>query len=503
MRVSELVTIDEINTWNDGDIITITAGTGMGKSYFIKNNLYAIAKRDNKKILMLVHRLNCLDQFQYEIQRDNKIDIITLGTYQSIEHSSLKGVKSNRINPNDYDYVICDEFHYFMSDASFNKTTDLSLQAILQAEDSVRIFMSATGDYVERYMGYKGYEIRPYRLPINFSFIRSLTFYNKDETLEYYIQKAIKGNYKTIVFINDVKLAGELYKKYEKHSMFNCSKSNKEYELVDENKVDVMLKNEKFEDLILFTTTVMDTGVNIYDDKIQNIICHNILDVRVLTQCIGRIRFKNNKQRIDSINVVINSFTNQQLGGYTTKYNREIKHADYLLKHGTTKYNDKFYRKSDVSNIVYDDTTISTSETDEVIKKVNELAYFKRRIDANEIELMLKEGKDGYCKYLKKWFGFNKRYILEEEKKQRDRLEDYLDEMVGTVILQTKDRKGLIETINVRQNGRLLKGLNSLNTALEESGYNYRINKFETSRTINGKRKNFKSAWRVLRLIDK
>src|SRR5699024_12225692 len=116
-RVSEEVTINEINQWNNGDVITITAGTGMGKSYFIKNNLYAIAKRDNKKILMLVHRLNCLDQFQYEINRDGKTDVITLGTYQSLEYHSLQGIKSNEIHPSDFDYVICDEFHYFMSDA--------------------------------------------------------------------------------------------------------------------------------------------------------------------------------------------------------------------------------------------------------------------------------------------------------------------------------------------------------------------------------------------------
>ena len=52
-RVSEIITTEEIKKWNKGDIITITAGTGAGKSYFIKNILYAFAKQENKKILFL------------------------------------------------------------------------------------------------------------------------------------------------------------------------------------------------------------------------------------------------------------------------------------------------------------------------------------------------------------------------------------------------------------------------------------------------------------------
>ncbi len=92
-RVSEIVTIDEVNKWNNGDIITIKAGTGAGKSYFIKNNLNAIAKRDGDKILMLLHRSNCKDQFYNELLEDNKLDNITITTYQHIEALAKKGIE--------------------------------------------------------------------------------------------------------------------------------------------------------------------------------------------------------------------------------------------------------------------------------------------------------------------------------------------------------------------------------------------------------------------------
>lgn len=78
IRVSDLITEEEINNLNKGDTITVTAGTGAGKIYFVKNGLYDEAKGEGKKILMLVHRLNCKNQFSYEIMRDNKANVIDI-----------------------------------------------------------------------------------------------------------------------------------------------------------------------------------------------------------------------------------------------------------------------------------------------------------------------------------------------------------------------------------------------------------------------------------------
>lgn len=75
-RVSELISPSEIKTWEKGSVITIKAGTGAGKSYFIKNILYAFAKANKKRILFLIHRSNCVNQFQREIEKANKTDVI-------------------------------------------------------------------------------------------------------------------------------------------------------------------------------------------------------------------------------------------------------------------------------------------------------------------------------------------------------------------------------------------------------------------------------------------
>ncbi len=60
----------------------------MGKSYFIKNNLYEYAKKQGKKILFLLHRKNAITQFEQEIKRDKKEDIEAVSSLVVSEKST-------------------------------------------------------------------------------------------------------------------------------------------------------------------------------------------------------------------------------------------------------------------------------------------------------------------------------------------------------------------------------------------------------------------------------
>lgn len=55
-------------------------------------------------------------------------------------------MRKKQKNPNSkYIYVICDEAHFFTSDALFNPDTKNILSAIVQVfQDAVRVYMSAT-----------------------------------------------------------------------------------------------------------------------------------------------------------------------------------------------------------------------------------------------------------------------------------------------------------------------------------------------------------------------
>ena len=95
-----------------------------------------------------------------------------------------------------------------------------------------------------------------------------------------------------------------------------------------------------------------------------------------------------------------------------------------------------------------------------------------------------------------------------EQKYINEVLTPYLNDNLDKVFLTAKDRTPLIETIGLidRNNSKIKKGefvyvknINSLNGYLEEVGSDYRIKQFETSRIIDGNKKKYKQAWKLIK----
>lgn len=473
MKISQLIKIEDIENWTKGDIITIRAGTGKGKSYFIKNVLYAFAKEKDKKILMLIHRKDCINQFLQEIESDEKTEHIIIKSYQSLEYKMLNNVK---IDFSEYEYIVCDEFHYFMSDAVFNKTTDISLNTILEQNDKIRIFMSATGDYMKGYINnIKNIETINYEIDITYDFIKELIFFSKDDMMEILIRETIKSKDKAIFFIQSAKKAYNLYRKFKRYAVFNCSESNKEYyKYVEKEKIKEILINESFPEKILITTTTMDAGVNITDTVVKHIIC-DVEDVGVLIQCMGRRRI-NDKIPDDKIYVYIKVITNNQLGGKMIHINKRLDRAECLKQHGEIAYVKKYGRNPDKNAIVYeyieeDGVTVS--------KKVNEMAYYKSKIDKVIVKEML---NTSYITYISNLFDMN--YSILEEENEKRNLKEYLEEIVGKKLYK-KEQTHLIKVF--KANGLVARttGINTLNGNIKDRHLPYII-------TI-GKRKSFRN----------
>lgn len=482
MRVSELITFDIIRDWKLDDTISITAGTGVGKSYWVKNVLYLIAAEQKEQILFLIHRSNCINQFQNEILKDNKQDTIKIMSYQKLEAHYLKHNK--HLDLSEYKYIVCDEFHYFLSDATFNKSTDLSLNNILE-QQAIKIFMSATSGTIEGYLTkFKNIELIKYELPIKFDFINKLCFFNKDATNDTIINYILnKTDDKAIFFINSAEKAYRLFKKYEENAIFNCSQNNsKHYKYVDQNLINDMLINEKFEKRILITTSCLDAGVNLIDDKLKYIIINDIFDIEVMKQMIGRKRLKN---KDDYINLYIKSYNNNQLGGIRTKLTKRMERANYFKKYGAEKYIDKYFKDNDRDNIIYD------INTENGFKKVlNELMYYKLICNIVSIAAiqMNKNGKYlGFNTYVSNCLEYKDNYILIEEENIKMELKEYLESLIGKALFK-EDQKGLIDMIGLKdKQGRKQKAISLLNSYLIEN-YSMTLNSSRI-RNEEGKRK--------------
>ena len=496
LRVSDVVTPDKIESWILGDLITIKSGTGGGKSYLIKNVLYPIAKENGDKILMLMHRSNCLDQFKEELTRDDKLDTIKIMTYQKLEFMYLK---KNPKDLDEYQYIVCDEFHYFMGDASFSKTTDISLDLILSQSLATRIFMSATGDHMKTYINdIKRKETIDYELPITYEFINSLTFFYNNDTFDELIEEVIEKNQKVILFIQSARKAYDLYKKFKKYCLFNCSKNNKDYyKYVNKEKIKDMLEKERFEELILITTTCMDAGVNIIDLELKHMIC-DVEDTGTLIQCIGRKRIQHDEDKFD---LYIKTLSNKSLGGKTTQLNKKLKMAEFLKAHTVQEFINEYQREYDTSNMVYDAVVM---EKNRGTKKVNELMFFKCNTDKEEIIKILEFGKVGYYEYIKELFGMEEYRILEEDYKINI-LEKYLDKIVGKRLLK-EEQKELAERVDIKRNGKLLKSYGSLNAYFLEDNISYMIKTYidRVKKLENGTKnpQHGKVYWVIYKLID-
>lgn len=501
-RVSDVIPVEEIGKWKNGDVVLISAPCGTGKSFFVKNVLYAYAKSIGKKILMLIHRTACVSQFTAEIENAGKTDIVDIRTYQSVESSLIKG--NHGIFSDDYGFIVSDEFHYFVEDSGFNCFTDLSFSSITKYSNAVKIFMSATGDTMEKLINktvYRKNKTYHYSVQADFSHIASLNFFYQPETMRTLAYRFKKINRKAIFFCQSVEQAHSLYSEFENCSIFLCGKNSangkKFYADVNEEKIKQMLEKQRFEEQFLICTAAFDAGANIIDEDLNTVVV-DMTNIASLIQCVGR---KRSQGADDKLNLYVKALSGKQIGGLITKRKTGLQRADFLMQNDTRTYVEKYGRDNFDKfhgSLIYDEP-MSKRNKNTCTKLVNMMIYNKYQLDIQTYEEILKVG---YVNYIGNIFQFGKgfgRYYMNFDE---GNLSDYLGILADSnvVMLTANDRKPFIEKLNVRHDGKLLKSKNSLNAALTEKKYNFRIEEFKTRRSINGNIKSFKSAWRIVRV---
>lgn len=493
--ISEIISEKEIEKWENQNIL-ITASTGAGKSYFVKNKLYEYALTNDKRILYLLPRLDTVLQFRDEIQRDRKSDVITIKSYQEIEKRELRKVETDI---KDYDYIVVDECHYFLSDSKFNFCTDISFNAILNLQNITRIFISATSGKIRKYLTEEQkVELKEYKVDGENN-ISTLYFYKDESAVNELMQYAVLSQNKSIFFINDVRKAYKLYKKYKQYAIFNCSRYNYQYKKHRcDSEMSDLIKNERFEKLILITTSALEVGFNISDTNIHNIVIDGIDDVDSIIQCIGRKRVKKPN---DTVAVYIKEYSTHSLTAKTNNMNRNIRMANYFANHTYAEVLEAFPRKVDKSNIIYD--YIDTKGN--IQKAINRLMLFETKCRIDEFKAIKAIKPHGFAEYVTRKLELTSYELYDSGEKNND-LRMYLESMIGKVMLEHSDRMQFINNLKIKRKSKPVKSAKALN-ALLESEYNleYRIKVFETTRRLKNAdgipfKKKYKNAWKVERI---
>ena len=161
--------------------ILINAPTGSGKSSFVLKDLANYAKSYGRWILVLSNRIALNMQQKVDLCQEQGIPVfgskslaniqefgnVVLCTYQSVETfiGELWGRNQRYMGANGTvppeclpQFVVLDEAHFFCSDAVFNPRTETILESIFNAfPASIRIYMSATPEYVKPVLAMREY----------------------------------------------------------------------------------------------------------------------------------------------------------------------------------------------------------------------------------------------------------------------------------------------------------------------------------------------------------
>ncbi|EGT0014184.1 hypothetical protein I9Y33_002068, partial [Clostridium perfringens] len=254
------------------------------------------------------------------------------------------------------------------------------------------------------------------------------------------------------------------------------------------------------------------------DDKLKNIVVMT-LDRTTFIQEIGRVRI--DIENAPEINLFIRKKYKKTFTTLLKKYNEKQEQID-LFNENLNLFKRKFNNDADK---VKKDVIRLGRDTQWELNKIGLFRLNKDRMFAEMMENRMRKNKFAFIEEQLSWIGledtFDEDNMIEDVMLEEDKmsLEGYLSSMFENkiVLLKAPDREELIKTIglidthnsnlgikkNIEANIKYVKNINTLNSYLdEEIGSKFRIKQFETSRNIEGKKKKFKNAWKIVKIIE-
>lgn len=476
IHFSDLVTLQNIMSWKYGDMILGTAGTGNGKSYFIKNDLYDYCKAHNMTILFLTNRNILKAQFLQEIKTDKKQDVITIMNYQKVETMLMYNVPMEQ-----YDFIVADEIHYIFGDADFNRNTELIIEWLIDINCSVKILLSATSEHIKNYLEvHRKIPLINYSIERNNNHINNVYFYENNDVLMKMLFE-LPPDEKAIYFGN----ADKVYQASQDLSdaEFLCSTNSRYSKSSNIDITDQIVESEKFECQVLCTTSVLDNGVSIKDEAVKHVII-DYFDIDTIIQCIGRKRVL---YEGDKINIYIRNRSSKSLKMSLTNFNLQIAQVKYLKDYGVEEFVKQYGRK-DLSHCI----NLITDNEGKTNLKRNDIMYIKQLKNIESAELMIASSFDLIvCQKLN--IDHDKIKYLENEYDVLT-LSDIISQYIGLKMFDEErdDFKRLLmdKLFHTPDASHGSLGMKSINSLFNDNGLDFKVkSKTDNSRKSNNFRK--------------
>lgn len=464
---------EKYKKWKN-EFVVLDCGTGCGKTYFCINILGRYAQYEQKSILYLCNRKKLLKEVLGCVKQQNLTGTIRVETYQAMQKKIL-----NKIEIPNYDYIIADECHYFTTDAKFNGYTDVSYDYLMKQKQSVVIWVSATAKIFFRWLKDKNKVKKRniYCIDKDYSYIKRLYFYQKEELIA--IIDDVLENHpddKIVVFCNSADRMYEMHRVYGDKANYFCSSTSKNKKLkkicgydektktIEDCIVEDPDGNSTFKKRILFTTTVLDNGINLKDHKIKHVFSE-IFDIDSMIQSLGRKRALNQNDTCtfyvkEYSAKAIQGLLNINTGQLDPVYTYKNDYKNFFAEYGRGKKRQQISKNKIFYSYFAEDKYLSEI-------KVNECRYRKYEQD-NYILLQMK--KLGYIPVVLSFLGkqlSEKSEIIVVDVKKIDIFLEYLKSIEGKYLFaEDKQRiKDEFEEIGVKLR---YTGINTFNGALED-----------------------------------
>lgn len=457
---------EDYKRWNKESII-FNCGTGCGKTTFVVKILTPYAKQQGKRILYLCNRKALFNQLEPDIGDIENVDLMLYQKLQQILR------KDEYIKP--YDYIVADECHYLYSDAIFNDYTDLSYKFLLEQQDNVVIFMSATADMFFKQLQTSGIVNRKnvYTIPKDYSYVHKVYFYKADDitnVIDDIIERHPED--KIIVFVNGISRLKEMHDVYSDIAYFICSKSSKKNAPFCNN--DCIRESGgkiTFDRKILFSTKVLDNGVDIKDEQIRHVFSE-IFDVDSAIQALGRKRPINDA---DYCSFYLKKYDKRALKIYLEKNEQQLVPVEEYLKDKESFIEKLLQENENPRDFARKNKIMYTDWEDNEQIKINTVCFNKYRSDNTCINAMI---TSGYQTVMLSFLGkqlTKKVEVLEIVQHQKDVFLEYLVSICEKKLF--KDEKEVLKDKfrNILGLKDRTMGINTLNGKLIDCQYPYMI----------------------------
>lgn len=437
----------------------LQAPTGFGKSSFIKGRFYNFCKDNGYKVLMLLPRSMPTEQFINEIDNSNKADVITVSTYQAITYQYINAGKCNL----DYDFIVCDECHFFVTDSLINSDVDICFDLIRKSR-AYKIFISATPEpmriIIEHFYNFfKTSAIIAENTVIKK--INTFSAYKAKDTKQTVIDIMASVPNKAVVFSESAQMANDIYcdEAFKQDSLFICSKYNNNYaHNMDIAKRDKMISRNKFECKYLICTKALDVGFNLEDANIKDIICtFTPENWTAIIQALGRKRQID--EDTDKVILHIKDFTKSQIEKMLQKNEEQFEHYNYYKRYGKSAYM-KIYRKEhDPSKIMYFE-----DDGEQIQLKVDVFIFAYYKYQQQILEEILQ--RESYAEYLKEKLNC-KNVPIYRKKKEDYGIYSRLEKLEGQTF-NAANKSELIQALNIRNGKKIMKDMHMIDKYLRK-----------------------------------